>query len=152
MIRSNSSCSKAIDLELYGNRRKNPRPVNSIIAHERDIKLKYINIGAGTTGSRTIHRLFCEELGVISLHYSDSCNSAARERNKLLTWYNHVTKCAANSKNNCACIDVLKSVTDRILSISRTFEFVSDTPVDMLFQEFHAIAPHVSRRVESALS
>mmetsp|Transcript_24533 Transcript_24533/g.36108 ORF Transcript_24533/g.36108 Transcript_24533/m.36108 type:complete len:198 (+) Transcript_24533:70-663(+) len=138
------ACSSSINREKYRYQHTVSLPRLSLSTRDSHISLKYINTGAGTTGTRSIHSLFCNYLQLKALHFSDSCNSDASNRNKLLTWYNHLTKCAVNKKNQCTCDQALNSLTPRLDSILTTFEAISDTPVDMLFPEIYSSANTVS--------
>lgn len=115
-------------------------------SHDKPYQLKYINVGAGTTGTRSIHKLFCNKWKVKSLHYSMACNSNFTSSvgngvvgNKLLTWYHHLTKCTVNPKNQCTSREILDSLETRLPLILSEYEFLSDTPVDLLFLEIFAI-------------
>jgi hypothetical protein len=121
-------------------------------------RLKYLNSGAGTTGTRSLFRFFCSQWNVESLHYAVHCRrSLTKEsnenskrnspetltqtsalRNKLLMWYNHLTKCTVNPRNNCTSNEILTSLRERLPSILTDYVFLSDTPIDMLFLEIYA--------------
>jgi hypothetical protein len=111
-------------------------------------QLKYINAGAGTTGTRSIHHLFCNKWKVKSLHFSIQCQNTTHKPldgsngmvgNKLLIWYNHLTKCVVNPKHNCLSRDIIQSLEARLPLILSEYEFLSDTPVDSLFLEIFAL-------------
>lgn len=148
-----------------------PRLNYNLTSNENNVQflLKYINAGAGTTGTRSIYNLFCNKWNIISLHYSIECNTNTtssnsnnlihmnptpqlpgtimshqfnqnmKQQNKLVIWYNHMTRCVVNPKNQCKSIEILQSLESRLPSILTEYEFISDTPVDMLFIEIFTL-------------
>jgi hypothetical protein len=141
-----NGCSNAVELssnnhQIYSffSRLKIQDPSKS-----KPYQLKYVNAGAGTTGTRSIHQLFCNKWKVKSLHFSIECNANKSLENgmignKLLIWYNHMTKCAVNPQHQCQSRDILQSLETRLPLILSEYEFLSDTPVDSLFLEIFAI-------------
>ena len=154
-----TKCNNAIDIRDNKKIYSVLTRLNYSFSSNLPLKLKYLNIGAGTTGTRIIHTIFCQKYHITSLHYSNHCNfnlstssstssssssppssfsTNSNTNNKLLVWYNHLTKCTINHQNKCKSIDILQSLQVRLPLILSQYEFISDTPIDMLFFEIYA--------------
>ena len=91
-LRPNSNCSHAINFSLFqfsSHNRSTAIPYNSSV--------RAINVGSGTTATRLIHRIFCQDLGLKSMHWKSMCHGNSRQevsaRNELVEWSWKVTLC-----------------------------------------------------------
>jgi hypothetical protein len=108
-------------------------------ADSSSYQLKYLNAGAGTTGTRSIYHLFCRKWQIKSLHHSDECNTRVEAKNQLSSWYSQLIKCSLNSLNPCRSNEMLNSLAEILPGILSEYEFISDSPTELIFLEIYAL-------------
>jgi hypothetical protein len=99
-------------------------------------KLKVINIGAGTTGTRDLARLICKEFGVVTLHHTAVCNTnyhGITEQFAPLKWYFDVE-----------AFIFLKFYHEVLLDAVLNYDFLTDDPLAQLIQDVLTIVPNIS--------
>ena len=130
-----SNCSNALNFSYKYFPRKYVRNL-TIVPNIEKVKIKLINIGLGTTGTRDLARMLCEEFRVVSLHYTASCNTyhhGIAEQFAPLRWYFDVK-----------ASDFLLFCSRVVAELVEEYEYLTDDPFAELFLEIFPIAPHIS--------
>lgn len=94
-----------------------------------NLSIRALNIGSGTTGTRLIHRIFCQDLHLRSMHWRSACNRNSKKeisiRNELVDWSWKITLCIYSYELEHLCPHLNESVgashdfCDKVSSMSR---------------------------------
>jgi hypothetical protein len=102
-------------------------------------QLKYLNAGAGTTGTKSIFHLFCRKWQIKSLHHAEECNTKRQIGKQFSSWYNQLIECSLNSLNPCHSNQTLSTLEIILPAMLSEYEFISDSPTDLIFLEIYAL-------------
>lgn len=114
-------------------------------------KLKLINAGAGGTGTRTIHSMFCE-MKIPSIHYQTPCNGPnylglmllEKEINCCVKLHGRHKKCElSTNETECHPKVVLQNISNTINTVIENFVFASDAPFVWWLPEVVKKVPNV---------
>jgi hypothetical protein len=102
----------------------------------------YLNYGAGTTGTRTIYSILCEQK-FKSFHYRNSCNNKQRRHMSISVSFTQLWECINNSSmyfnEECKSINIINNMHESMIHDMKTWRFMSDTPIDSLFPYMYSM-------------
>ena len=107
---------------------------------QASVKLKSVNAGQGTTGTRTINSIICTHFNTSSLHYALVCN-ADETHTAMVQWTVAVVVCTSATAEKCLSADILNSYPVALTELLLTREFASDFPVGEILPDILHFAP-----------
>jgi hypothetical protein len=140
IIDASSNCSKFFDFD-----KKNPDIVPtafpefprfniSILIRQKDIKFRSMNIGSGSSGTRSINELLCNEFSLTAIHWTSSCNNK-RTPGYLETFFQGIRNCAAGKPQNCESWIYMNLYAKALVELLSQYEFGSDYPIAEMFPD-----------------
>ena len=120
-----SNCSLALNASYLRSSSHGP----SKVMVPRNLSIRALNIGSGTTATRLIHRIFCPDLHLKSMHWKSVCSGNSlpevSARNELVDWSWKITLCIYSYELEHSCPHLNSSTgpargfCDRVSSMSR---------------------------------
>ena len=137
----NSSCSGAIDLfATY-----DPQPQQGQSQPSNSLKL--VNLGSGTTGTRFLFKVICDELHLQGLHWWSACTSLDDAYNPLAYWWEYIRHCTEieatpAAQHICKTSVALKMLDYEVKRLVNEVQVLSDSPIDVIYAEYAWIMQH----------
>ena len=133
----NSSCYNAIDFQSLST-----LPLSaSNPSQSSDMKLRLVNIGSGTTGTRFLYKVICDELKLQGLHWWSDCKLSDDAYNPLAMWWEYIRHCtilraAPAVQYVCKTSFALKMLDDEVKRLIKEVQVLSDSPIDVIYAEY----------------
>lgn len=152
-VSSTSNCSGAVDmkdvrdlsLSLSGRAQLS---THLSYNHAHSDPTRYVNIGSGTTGTKSIFHILCTSFNMSGLHWGMHCsNGNMREhRSPLMTWVLDLTRCVSKfKKEHCNRKSFVRRYRDGMsIALAAGGSFWADTPVSNSFVDIISIHPDLS--------
>lgn len=148
-ITVNSNCSKLFDFnEKSLSVRKTfpdfPRFNISPALNSQNIKFKSMNIGSGTTGTRSINELLCNEFSLTTLHWIGSCNTDFPPSYPEFFFQSLISCINGQKANKCETWIYMNMYTKTLEILLTRYDFGSDFPIAEMFPDILHYVPQLS--------
>ena len=151
---NSSNCSAVFDFDsLLGHRNNDNRALQfnfprfniSVPPIEpADIKLRAVNIGSGTSGTRSINELVCCHFSLATIHWTSSCNDR-KTPGYAKAFMSLIMSCTKDQNSaNCESWKILALYGKALYEILTTYEFASDFPIAESFPDLLHFVPDMS--------
>ena len=143
----NSNCSSAIDIDYYQKIRSN----NSYYSHASypsgDTRVSLVDAGSGTTGTRYLFKVACQELRLTGTRGLTRCNTDASNDVLILReWWRQLFNCVTdmNISTSAACKSeyLLRKLHSEAFTVFKSLDVMMDTPMDAVYAEFSSYTQH----------
>lgn len=143
---SKSNCSGAVDMDVLmkmrapaiNNRLQLPFRKDEQVSH-------YINFGAGTTGTRFLFTIMCNEFHVSGTHYAAYCRGedVSRKEQTIPSWYESIKSHAKTGNPVRSTLEkrVLSNLVKQMLLEHHGGSYWTDTPVSEIFMDLIGLRP-----------
>lgn len=141
-----SNCSSAIDIEYYHKIRLNSS-YNSYASYSSDTRVSLVDAGSGTTGTRYLFKVACQELKLSGTRGLTRCNTDGTDDVLMLReWWRQVFNCVTdmNISTSAACKseNLLRKLHSDAFSVFNSLDVMMDTPMDAVYAEFTSYTHH----------
>ena len=142
----NSNCSNAIDVDYYLKIRANSS-FSSYASYPSDARVRLLGAGSGTTGTRYLFKVACQELRLTGTRGLTRCNSdGSRDLFVLREWWRHLFDCVTNmsiaKSAFCTSEYLLYQLHSEAFSVFYSLDVMMDTPMDAVYAEFTSYTHH----------
>ena len=132
----NSSCYNAIDFQALST-----LPLPPLDTSKSSSQLRLVNIGSGTTGTRFLFKVICDELQIRGLHWWSACTLLDDAYNPLAFWWEYIRHCTIMkaqpaAQYACKTSFALKMLDYEVKRLINEVEVLSDSPIDVIYAEY----------------
>jgi hypothetical protein len=140
LLATQSNCSRAVNsfhnLPLVSFNRFNL----PFLPNSSQITLRALNLGTGTTGTRSINQRICHVFKIKTLHYDKECNTNHTLSAVVEQWIVNLVLC---STKRCFSAHFLNSYPQILQTILTRYEYVSDFPMGEIFADLIFFVPNL---------
>lgn len=135
----NSACSHAINFEealsLQKRLAQDTQP-----EIESANRLRAVDIGAGTTGTRFLFKVVCESIHLRGYHWTTPCANKGGH-NPLVSWWGYLIHCVQNAAHDtdssgCESDEAVKKLDYELKQIVHEVQVLMDTPMDTIYAHY----------------